>query len=1368
MPIFSADMDFTWFGLKLGGAKRHERDFELLQRKMEYLYDVRDSVREEKVKELMLGTVQTRECKKWLNKEREIEGRLDDLLRFNKESSGGGVKYSCMKVPHEDLMTALDEVTYHLENSPMGDGSMACAPHRATKTLASLRIGARTSELVDKNNYVNQKRKTETKNESNLVHTQGKEAARRKEIPHGKSVPSLDEGTSVLAHEMSPGYMEPEAVVLKSVQYSSMAQSPDRGTEKVTSPRIGSKTYGQIEKTMIAKQRMKVDTKVEEARSLWKKDQREKQKDKLATPQDARSSVLAHEKNQRLEAFNFDVMSVAQSSATFGRKDKMTYALSDDSEVLDEFIHTPFTTSQPDADQVSVSTTETVAEDKMIFLSQTDTRPMKEYETQHTSETEGKLPLQVAGIVETSTDGNKRMLPIHEREFKTVPSLAEGERKIDVKQSVEPAYPVATSKEGPSDTTVAEPVTASPFRKKDKILAMTKAETENLFKSKGDEWLLGSNLDVKSSINRTVLKIFRCMNDVNARKIGVHGIGGIGKTSVLKALINYPKTKGIFDSIILVSVSRYWSIKNIQNELLRQLSLSREDSETDSQVAEKLFQVLSGKKFLLLLDDVWERIDIEAVGIPDPISGNGCKIVMTSRELNVCYDMDVIRVIEVEIMSKEEACELFSEQVGKVSDSPDIQPFVHAIVKGCGGVPLLTIVTGRALTEENNVTVWEHASRKFQLTGTATTYNTEDIIQLLKFSFDQLIDYDMKSCFLYCCLFSEVKIFEFIEHCIQEGLIDERRAGAHKRGLAIVNLLVRAFLVEITEGGDTIKMHDLIRDLALGILSSAAEGRQYLLGAYSRLREPLISGSSLSLRSLESPNNISLLIPEGPDQFLLRAGAGLTEPPLEEWKRAKMIFLMDNNLCTLPERPNCPDLLTLFLQRNYQLRVIPSSFFDFMTSLKVLNLSKTRVKSLPKALFQLKELQILILRHCERLFMLPSEVGCLECLEVLDLQGTEISKLPDEIGKLASLRHLEVSFYGSIDYSEYIKLPRELISTGIISRLHALETLSIVVHPGDQRWYENVKSVITEISNLMELSSLSFHFPQVEILELFLQKSIVWNAQRLTEFKFVVGQEVKSITSRVPNYVEFDYSQQGQCLRYVNGEKMPDAVLKILSHSSAFFLDHHLDICSLSNFGVNNINELKLCIISECPKIEKVVDSKELTTTVFPCLEYLSIHHLWNLKCIWEGIVPKGSFAGLKLLSVCACPKLKYVFRSSMIQFVPKLEELAIEDCPAIEEILLEGEITDSGGIMLPSLKKLTLHYLPGLVNIWKSAWPALEHISFYNCPKLKNIGMDSRSKQTIREIKAEKSWWDELEWEDTALQLHLQNRLFIIHEDDL
>lgn len=866
---------------------------------------------------------------------------------------------------------------------------------------------------------------------------------------------------------------------------------------------------------------------------------------------------------------------------------------------------------------------------------------------------------------------------------------------------------------------------------------INQAEVEIPSQNEGGKALLEPRVNAGRSIEQVVLEILEFFNDATTIRIAIHGTGGIGKTSVLKALINHFQCKSLFDVIIWVTVSRHWSTRKIQNEVSRQLSLCLPDSESDSKVAKKLVQALYSRKFLFLLDDVWERVDLNAVGIPDMSSRNGCRMILTTSILDVCTEMSVNRVIEMKPVRREAAWELFHEQVGALADSPEIQPYAPAIVQECGGLPLLIIVTGRALAGVNDALVWKHALMQLLLPSTLGTYGAKAVVQRLKFSYDSLKACDIKSCFLYCALFSEeqeANISELVKNCFQEGLISGNWEDACKRGHEIVDILVDAFLLQSTKDGIAVKMHDVVRDLASMIILSKQERFQFFLRPYSRLTRPSNSGISSLYRPLENPESNGLAISEA-YQFLCRGGAGWREAPLkEEWEKANMIALRDTELSSLPENLHCPHLLMLLLQRNRHLRVIPTSFFECMPSLEILNLSNTRIKFLPHSILKLKALKMLILRNCERLVVLPPEVGYLQDLEVLDLQGTEVNKLPDEIGILASLRHLEVSFYGSISPCEYAKLPNELLSCGIMSKLISLETLRIDVSPGDLRWKNSVESITTEVCSLQKLTALNFCFPEVELLKLFLQTCSTWHKRLLTNFKFVVGYDVKRIVSRVPNYVVVDYNQHGQCLRFVNGEKVPDAVIEVLTRTVAFYLDHHLSIRSLSEFGVSNFNGLELCIVSECTQIQSIVDDTRLTEIVFPFLEHLSIHYLWNLQCIWKGTIPYGSFAKLRTLLVHSCPKLRFVFTKAMLLCLSNLEELVVEDCPAIEAITLRDEIIDSEMFSLLNLKRLILNHLPGLVNIWEGAWPSLEYISLYECPNWKTVAMNSKVKVLCKE----------------------------------
>ncbi|OMP07215.1 Disease resistance protein [Corchorus olitorius] len=538
-----------------------------------------------------------------------------------------------------------------------------------------------------------------------------------------------------------------------------------------------------------------------------------------------------------------------------------------------------------------------------------------------------------------------------------------------------------------------------------------------------------------TTFEQNVSKILECMATDAVSRIVVYGVCGVGKSSVLRALVDDPNVKREFDLII-------W--------------------------------ILKGNKFLLSLDDVWEWIDPQEIGVPDPCQENGSMMILATRELKVYnHEMKEIRKIDIEPVSQEEAWKLFLEQVGGnigIIDLPSIHHFAQGIVEKCCGLPLLIIITGRALADETNVHVWEHAFNEFSVSGRDIKFRIEDLIELLKFNFHQLMKSpSSKSCFLYCALVSqdqEIDKKEFIEYCIQEHLITRGWSNAYSSpGHDMVDALLRTSLLETNDR---------------------------------------------------------------------------------------------------------------------------------------------------------------------------------------------------EIGDLTSLRHLEVSFYGSSTSSDQVKLPRELISS-----LQSLETLRISVYPGDNWWKKNVGSFVKEVRSLKRLTSI--YLPQVESLQLFLQTSAAWENETLREFKFVVGHDIKFNTSRIPQYLELNYGlMSGQCLRFVNSteKKIPDAIVTVLSRCSAFYLelDHHLDICKLSEFGIGNLTKLKYCIISECPKLEAIVDSKDIgTQIVFQALEHLN-----------HGASESGSIS-LESLILNDLPELVNIWEGTQTKLL--FENITVYDCPQLKQMTIDSEL---------------------------------------------------------------------------------------------
>ena len=500
--------------------------------------------------------------------------------------------------------------------------------------------------------------------------------------------------------------------------------------------------------------------------------------------------------------------------------------------------------------------------------------------------------------------------------------------------------------------------------------------------------------------------------------------------------------------------------------------------------------------------------------------------------------------------------------------------------------------------------------------------------------------------------------------------------------------------------------------------------------------------------------------------ILMQGGLGLTKPPKDEdWENAKEIYLMDNELTVLPENPRCPKLSALFLQRNYKLRTIPTSFFDHMRALQTLNFSRTGIKFLPNSIVRLVGLKRLFLNDCHRFMRLSPKVGELKQLEVLELEGTEIMDLPQEIEKLTNLTCLEVSFYGYVSNDRRAMQSNAAVPCGVISALSQLEELNIDVNPDDERWDACVEDIVNEVCTLKRLETLKFYFPRVELLTHF-----QWNSILLSHFRFIVGRHVKRIMSRVPRDVEFELERWERYLKYINGVGVPEDIKKLLQHAMAFFLDRHQTVKKLSDFGIRNMKQLKCCVVGECNEVQVIIDDIDVDEEddisnivsgscgtekiVLGSLEYLYIYYMKSLRSIWEGSIQQNSLFLLKSLTLRTCPQLTTIFTQGLLDNLCNLEELKVEDCPSVESIVSCGDSAKHRtSYFLPNLKKISLHYMPGLVSISSGLHIAqqLEWLSLYNCPNLKNPFIDEVSSQDLKKIKGERSWWEALEWSNSC-----------------
>ncbi|GLT59552.1 hypothetical protein SLA2020_323640 [Shorea laevis] len=819
-------------------------------------------------------------------------------------------------------------------------------------------------------------------------------------------------------------------------------------------------------------------------------------------------------------------------------------------------------------------------------------------------------------------------------------------------------------------------------------------------------------------------EILACLMGDEVTKLGVWGMGGVGKTTIMENVHNELLTKAKFKKIIWATVSQPFDVYKLQEQIAHLLKEEDILKQPNTNIrAGMLLRVLQGQMpFLLILDDAWESFKLTTVGIPEPLKSNGCKLVLTTRSHAVAREMDC-KITQVKTLSQKEALKLFMHKVGNVvlSDQGCIKGALEAnlkeIVNECNGLPLAIVTVAASLKGVFEPRLWSAALNQLKnckrnVAGT----NDDDAFGVLKFSYDRLTSSKIQHCFLCCALYPEdhnIPIDSIIDYWIDEGLIDEMETiqALKDEGLDRLKKLQDNCLLESSTcrfENDSVRMHDLVRDMALQITRT-------------------------------SP------------RFMVEAGKVLTKLPEKgKWTGdLEKVSLMKNEIEEIPSSilsSKCTRLTTLLLSHN-NLSTISESIFEHMPALKILDLShNSRLRSLPSSISKLVNLTTLLLQWCRSLTEVPSLLEC-GALKKLDLDWTEIKEVPRGLEMCTNLKYLSLTKWGLEEF-------RGILDDAILLNLSKLQQLFV-----DER----IALRGEVIERLEKLEAFHGRFPTVHDWSIFL-KCVYGQGDQLSRY---------SIAVRKYPHLSHPVVLGGYRTVKFGGIDIVGENIILPPSVDGLYIGRCDNLRSLNDFSsIKDATDLRSCEIADCEGMECVFTS--WINPLVQNLKQLILRGLVKLEGLFDAEMiamspppPLDTFSSLKSIGLYHCGKIKKFIPSwKLLGYLQSLEQISVYGCKELEEIMASDP--EEGGdiikkLILPKLKELTLWELPALKSICSRSavmvCSSLEQIQISNCEGLRRIPLSlplvdnaqpspPPSLKKINMYRREEDWWESLEWD--------------------
>ncbi|CBI21718.3 unnamed protein product, partial [Vitis vinifera] len=325
--------------------------------------------------------------------------------------------------------------------------------------------------------------------------------------------------------------------------------------------------------------------------------------------------------------------------------------------------------------------------------------------------------------------------------------------------------------------------------------------------------------------------------------VAIVGFGGLGKTTLTQLVYNDERVEH-FERKTWVCISDDsgdgLDVKLWVKKILKSMGVQGVESLTLDGLKDKLHEKISQKKYLLVLDDVWNENPGKWYEVKKllMVGARGSKIIVTTRKLNVASIVEDKSPLSLKGLGKKESRALFSKFAFREQEilKPEIVEIGEEIAKMCKGVPLIIKTLAMILHSKRELGFWlsiRNNIKNLLLLGV----ENDNVVRVLKLSYDNLPTH-LKQCFTYCALFPkdyEIEKRLVVQLWIAQGYIQSSNDN-NEQLEDIGDQYVEELLSSLSElkglnqlrGGLCVSDLQNVRDVELVSRGEILKGKQYL------------------------------------------------------------------------------------------------------------------------------------------------------------------------------------------------------------------------------------------------------------------------------------------------------------------------------------------------------------------------------------------------------------------------------------------------------------------------------------------------------------------------------------------------------------